>query len=184
MQWQLSIYTKLNLEDKTPKVISDHTGILFSASFLSFLDEKAVSYLVTDKVPEMLSAHGTMPVFVILTNIKDVPAFITNKFQHRQFTHADIPLNGDIASVLKGLSAEYLIQLLNYVYYTDKHQVITKYNIESLLSFAKSHYAISVVSSLIEQITLLLQTVPQFDTILQSPYSQNKSVQFFYRSDF
>jgi hypothetical protein len=56
MQWQLYIYTKLNLEDKTPKVISDHTGILSSASFLSFLDEKAVSYLVTDKVPEMLSA--------------------------------------------------------------------------------------------------------------------------------
>lgn len=33
-------------------------------------------------------------------NIKDVPAFITNKFQHKQFTHADIPLNGDIASKL------------------------------------------------------------------------------------
>jgi hypothetical protein len=167
MQWQLSIYTKLNLEDKTPKVISDHTGILSSATFLSFLDEKAVSYLVTDKVPEMLSASGIMPVFVILTNIKDVPAFITNKFQHKQFTHADIPLNGDIASVLKGFSAESLIHLLNYVYTTDKHQVVTKYNIEGLLSFAKSHAAISVISSLIEQINLLLHTAPQFDTILQ-----------------
>ena len=167
MQWKLYIYTKLNLEDKTPKVISDHTGILSSASFLSFLDEKAVSYLVTDKVPEMLSASGTMPVLVILTNIKDVPAFITNKFQHKQFTHADIPLNGDIAGILKALSAELLIHLLDYVYATDKHLVITKYNIEGLLSFAKSHAAISLVSSLIEQISLLLQTVPQFDTILQ-----------------
>lgn len=128
MKWQLSIYTKLNLEDKTPKVISDHTGILFSPSFLSFLDEKVVIYLVTDKVSEMLSASGTMPVLVILTQIKEVPAFITNKFQHKQFTYADVPLNGDIASVLKGLSAEYIIQLLNYVYYIDEHQVITKYN--------------------------------------------------------
>jgi hypothetical protein len=66
--------------------------------------------LVTDKVPEMLSASGTMPVLVILTNIKDVPAFITNKFQHKQFTHADIPLNGDIASILKAISAESIIQ--------------------------------------------------------------------------
>jgi hypothetical protein len=87
---------------------------------LSFLDEKAVSYLVTDKVPEMLSASGTMPVLVILTNIKDVPAFITNKFQHKQFTHADIPLNGDIGGILKAISAESLINLLNYVYAADK----------------------------------------------------------------
>lgn len=123
--------------------------------------------MVTDRVPEMLSASGTMPVLVILTNIKDVPAFITNKFQHKQFTHADIPLNGDVAGILKGFSAESLIHLLNYVYATDKHLVVTKYNIEGLLSFAKSHAAISVVSSLIEQITLLLQTVPQFDTILK-----------------
>lgn len=35
------------------------------------------------------------------------------------------------------------------------------------MSSAKSHTAISVVGSLIEQITLLLQTAPQFDTILQ-----------------
>lgn len=178
MQWQLSIYTKLNLEDNTPKVISDHTGILSSASFLSFLDEKAVSYLVTDKVPEMLSASGTMAVLVILTNIKDVPAFITNKFQHKQFIHVDIALNGDIAGILKGLSAESLIHLLNYVYATDKHLVVTKYNIDGLLSFAKSHAAISVVSSLIEQITLLLQTVPQFDTILQLGKLWGKVVYF------
>lgn len=167
MQWQLSIYTKLNLEDKTPKVISDHTGILSSASFLSFLDEKAVSYLVTDKVPEMLSASGALPVLLILTNIKDIPAFITNKFQHRQFTHADIPLNGEIAGILNALSAASLIRLLNYVYATDRHLIVTKYTIESLLSFAKTHACISIVSSLLEQITLLLQTVPQFDTILQ-----------------
>ncbi len=167
MQWQLSIYTKLNLEDKTPKVISDHTGILSSASFLSFLDKKAVSYLVTDKVPEMLSASGTMPVLVIITNIKDVPAFITNKFQHRQFTHADIPLNGDIASILKALSAESLIQLLNYVYATDKHLVVTKYNIDSFLLFAKSHSEKSVISLLIEQITSIIVKTPQFDLVLQ-----------------
>lgn len=167
MHWQLYIYTKLNLEEKIPKVISDHTGILSSASFLSFLDEKAIRYLVTDRVPEMLSTYGTMPVLVILTNIKDLPAFITNKFQHKQFTHADIPLNGDIANVLKGFSAEYLIQLLNYIYYTDKHLVITKYNIEGLFTSAKSHAAISLIGSLIEQINVLQQTVPQFDTILQ-----------------
>jgi hypothetical protein len=167
MQWQLYIYTKLNLEDKTPTVISDYTGILTSHLFLSLLDEKAVSYLVTNKVPEMLSASGTMPILIILTNIKDVPAFITNKFQHKQFTYADIPLNGDIAGILKGQSAESIIQLLNYVYDTDIHQVVTKYNIKDFLSFAKSHAGISAVSSLIEQITLLLQTLPQFDSILK-----------------
>lgn len=167
MQWQLFIYTKLYLEVKTPMVISDYSGILSSTQFLSFLDEKGVSYLVTDKVTEMLSASNSMPVIVIFTNIKDVPTFITNKLQHKQFTHADIPLNGDIAGILKALSTESLIYLLNYVYATDEHLVVTKYNIEGLLLLAKSHAAVSVINSLIEQITLLLQTTPQFDNILQ-----------------
>lgn len=167
MQWQLFIYTKLNLEDKTPKVISDHTGILSSIPFLSFLDEKTVNYLVTDKVPEMLSASGNMLVLVILTNIKNVPAFITNKFQHKQFIYADIPLNGDIAGILKELTVESLIQLLNYVYAIDSHLVVTRYNIDNLLSFAKSHVAKAEISSLLEQIAYLLQTIPQFDSVLQ-----------------
>lgn len=167
MQWQLFTYTKLNLEGKLPKVISDHTGILSSKVFLSFLDEKAVNYLVTDKVPEMISVSGTIPAMVILTNLKNVPSFITNKFTHRHFTHDDIPLNGDIASILKNLNSDTIIQLLNYVFASDVHQVINRSNIEKLLTFAQSHFIKSEINSSIEQLVSLLQSQPQVETVLQ-----------------
>ena len=99
--------------------------------------------------------------------MKDVPAFITNKFLHKHFTYADIPLNGDIGGILKAISTESIIQLLNYVYAADSHLVITKHNIDGLLSEAKSHVHKAEISSLLIKISTLLQTVPQFDNVLQ-----------------
>lgn len=166
MKWQLFINTKLNLEDKSLKVICDYTGVLSSNAFLSYLDENAVNYLVTDKVSEILAATGNSSVSVIITKLKTIPAFISSKFITLHFNYADIPMNGDIESILKGVNSEAIIELLNYVYDSDYHQVITRFNIESLFVQAKKHIISTEIDSLIESLNTILQTTPQIENVL------------------
>lgn len=55
VSWQLRILTQLNLTEKSHKIISDETGVLSEQSFSTFLSENQISFLVTDKIPDMLS---------------------------------------------------------------------------------------------------------------------------------
>ena len=55
MQWQLAIYIKLNLDDNTPKVITDHTGILTSLSFLTWLSGRNITYAIAKKQARLIS---------------------------------------------------------------------------------------------------------------------------------
>lgn len=166
MNWKLRIYTTLNLGDKSPKVISDHTNVLSSIPFLSYLDENKVQYIVADKLPEMLSASGNKNILVIITGITDVPAFITNKYFHRHFTFSDIPLNGEIASLLKSLSANTIIELLNFVFATNPHTVITNHNLQPLLSQSVAFASLAEIQMLETEINSVLTTEPTLDSIL------------------
>ena len=53
VSWQLRILTQLNLTEKSHKIISDETGVLSEQSFSTFLSENQISFLVTDKIPDM-----------------------------------------------------------------------------------------------------------------------------------
>lgn len=131
MNWQTLVHTRLNLNDLSPKVISDYTGILSTDVFLDFLRENGVLFLVTDKVPEMLTASKS-GVRLIITE-KDVPTFIQKDLTHKSFSLADIPLNGEVATLLKDKSTQEIVHLLDFVYHTDPHLVVTRYNVENLL---------------------------------------------------
>ena len=165
MEWQLFIFTQLNLNDLTPKVISDFTGVLSSRSFLSFLDEKGITYLVTGKTSEIISAANSSKNLIITTQ-KDVPAFIKKTFTHKQFSYSELPLNGDISSLLKHKENDEIVSLLDFVFSKDPHRVITKHNIEEL---TKKSVFFSYHKELEETINIvhsLIRCEPEVESVL------------------
>jgi hypothetical protein len=105
MQWQLAIHIKLNLDANTPKVITDHTGILTSSSFLTWLSERKTSYVIATSTADLMAFTAQMDLLNIITPKSDIPAFITNKWTHKTFSWSDVPFNGnaqtDIRSSMK-----------------------------------------------------------------------------------
>ena len=77
MQWQLAIHIKLNLDANTPKVITDHTGILTSPSFLTWLSERKTSYAIATSTADLMAFTAQLDLLNIITPKSDIPAFIT-----------------------------------------------------------------------------------------------------------
>lgn len=165
MNWQILIHTSLNLNDLSPKVISDYTGILSTRFFLDFLKESNISFLVTDKVPEMLTASKS-GVRLIITK-RNVPAFVQNNLTHRSFSLADIPLNGEIATLLKNKSTEEIVQLMDFIYYTEPHLVVTRYNVEKLFHQSTVFTYGKQLAALLTKVETLLVGEPDIENLLQ-----------------
>jgi len=134
VSWQFRIFTQFNFGEKSHKIISDNTGLLSSPTFISFLTENQVSFIITNSIPDMLSITGKKEILVIITGLVDLPDFITNKYEHRHFTYSDIPLNGQLQSLLINQPVNASIQLLDYCYKNDPHIVLNQTNISELFS--------------------------------------------------
>lgn len=167
MQWQLAIHTQLDLEANSPKVITDLTGLLTSAAFLDWISEKRISYAIADSTAALVSFASQSDLLNIFTSKTDIPAFITNKWQHRTFSWADIPLNGSAQKAFRTLSLEQLIDLLEVVYSTNRHQVVSENDIPVLLKKAKQVKAQKRITGLKERISILLEQPAKVDTLLE-----------------
>lgn len=167
VSWQFRIFTQLNLGEKSHKIISDQTGLLSASTFTSFLTENQVSFIITDSIPDMLSITGKREILIIVTGLVDLPVFITNKYEHRHFNFSDIPLNGQLQSLLSNHSVDTLIQLLNYCYKNDPHIVLTQQNITDFLKKSTQNAGIIQIEELINRIKVILTKEPDFIAVLQ-----------------
>ena len=167
VSWQLRILTQLNLTEKSHKIISDETGVLSEQSFSTFLSENQISFLVTDKIPDMLSIVSKKETLIIITGIKEIPDFITNKYEHRIFTFADIPLNGQIQSLLGNQPVNAIIQLLDYCYKNDPHIVLSQANLPELLLKSAQNAAHSRIEEIVSKIHSILSDEPEYKAVLQ-----------------
>lgn len=166
MQWQLAIHIKLNLDANTPKVITDHTGILSSAPFLTWLSERKLSYAIANTTADLISFTSQPDLLNIITQKSDIPTFITNKWAHKTFSCSDIPLNGNAHKAFQKLSAEQLTGILDAVYQSDRHQLINEMDIPTWLEKAKEQLSKQQIAYLEEEIKNTINEEATIESIL------------------
>jgi len=166
VSWQFRIFTQFNFGEKSHKIISDNTGLLSSPTFISFLTENQVSFIITNSIPDMLSITGKKEILVIITGLVDLPDFITNKYEHRHFTYSDIPLNGQLQSLLINQPVNASIQLLDYCYKNDPHIVLNQTNISELFSKSVQNKGLLQIEEIFSQIKSVLTNESEYKAVL------------------
>lgn len=166
MQWQYNIGARLNLEDKTTKVITDHTGVLSSVVFVNWLNEKKINFKLTNSIPEMISLSAKHEEIAIITTIQKIPAFISNKFKHYSFNFSDIPLNGDVKKVLSNCDIASIVNLLDYIFETDRHKVIQESELVIYLEKSIKFKSNKKINILIKEVNQLVTQEPVYENVL------------------
>ena len=85
MQWQLFIASKLDIFSRSPKIISDLTGILVTDAFLDFIKSQDFQFIIVDTLPELLQTSNKLTIPLIITRIKAIPPFINKEFKRKIF---------------------------------------------------------------------------------------------------
>lgn len=180
MHWQLAIYTKLNLDEVSPKVITDHTSILFSAPFTNWLLTRKISFLVARTNAELISYSNDSNITLVITSKADIPAFISNKRRHIDFNFVDIPLNGSAYKAFRTIKTERLINLLEVVFSTNHHQVISETVLISLLEKADDLNVSNRLIELRKQIWHQIEVPATIDSILSISKSLGELIYISY----
>lgn len=165
MQWQLAIHIKLNLDANTPKVITDHTGILSSAPFLTWLSERKLSHAIAYTTADLISFTAQPDLYNIITTKSDIPTFITNKWAHKTFTWSDVPVNGNAQMALKNLSGDQLSNLLDAIYEADRHQVLNETDIPKWLEISSNRTSQRKIESLQNEIQTAISVPAAIESI-------------------
>ncbi len=166
MTWENAINIKLNLGDISRKIISDHTGILYSHDFQAFLIANNISFKHADKLTELVSISGDDDIKIIITSIKDIPAFLSRNHDTKKFSLADLPLNAEVKT-LENLSLETLVEILNYLNTTNLLQPINQSTITHLIAGAQTHASAVRITVLQKDLESLLLSEIHYNTILQ-----------------
>lgn len=167
MNWQDFIDIKLNYQNNLPRLVTDQTGILYSDVFLSWLAAKNVEVKVTDNFSEIRPLVDYNKQVLIITTKQDIPAFIQNKVEHIVFTHKDLPLNGNIHKALRNTEPIQIIEILDYVFSTNQHQVLSSNDFEAILKKAQQFSSFKYLSILSDKIKTLIEKEPNTNNILE-----------------
>lgn len=167
MHWQDFIDLKLNYQNNLPRLITDQTGILYSDFFLSWLASKSVDVKVTDNFAEIRPFVDYKEQVLIITTKEEIPAFILNKVEHIVFTHKDLPLNGNIHQVLKNAKPIQIIEILDYVFATNQHQVLSTNDFDNILKKTQQFASVKHLSNLSNKIMKLIEQEPNTNNVLE-----------------
>ncbi|MFA7115829.1 MAG: PglZ domain-containing protein [Bacteroidales bacterium] len=167
MNWQDFIDIKLNYQNNLPRLVTDQTGILYSPVYLSWLSGKNVEVIFSDKFSEIRPLVDYDKQVLIITTKQDIPAFIINKVEHIVFSFSDLPLNGDIYLALKGIESKQIIEILDYVFTTNQHQVLSANDLDFVLKKAKQFASKKALSILSEQIRKLIEQEANVNNVLE-----------------
>lgn len=167
MNWQDFIDIKLNYQNNLPRLVTDLTGILYSDVFLSWLSTKSVEVKVTDNFAEIRPFVDYKEQVLIITTKEDIPAFILNKVEHIVFTHKDLPLNGNIHQVLKNADPRQIFEILDYVFATNQHQVLSISYFDNILKKAQQFASVKYLSILSNKIKILIDQEPNTNIVLE-----------------
>lgn len=137
MGWKQRIVTLLNLTEKSPKIISDDTGILFSHAFKAYLEKENITVKYSDISSTMLASVNDEVQVIYITSKSRIPQFLKPYFEHKTFEFSQLPLNGDV-SILKDFDAETIVSLCDYVFSHNQHILLSKSNIYGLVEKAKN----------------------------------------------
>lgn len=138
MSWQQRIITALNLSEKSPKIISDRLGVLCSQQFKTYLNQNFKHVVFSNKNAQMLTAANSGEQVTFITTKENIPQFLKSSYDYKEFNNSQLPLNGDLG-LLKQLDASTIVMVLEYVYASNPHIVLTKSNINEVVAQAKQH---------------------------------------------
>ena len=182
MGWQRRIVTLLNLSEKSPKIISDTTGVLFSQAFKEHLEKENIKVIYSDISSKMLASANNNEQVTFITTKENIPQFLKSCFEHKTFEYVQLPINGDV-SVLKTYDAEEIITLCNYIFASNPHTLLSKSNSNELLvkakNFEKLNELQSVKASLNEllkaekSITNVIDLAKNWGRLIYESYQQN-----------
>ncbi len=167
MHWQDFIDIKLNYQNNLPRLVTDQTGVLHSANYLLWLSSKNVEVKVTDKISEIRPLVDYEKQVLIITTKQEIPAFILNKVEHFVFSHSDLPLNGTIHQALKKAEPQQIIEILDYVFATNQHQVLSAKDLEVVLKKSKQFASKNALSKLSNQIKKLTEQEANATNVLE-----------------
>lgn len=166
MQWQLFIASKLDIYSRSPKIISDLTGILVSNHFLEYIKSQDIGFVIINTIPELLEATNKSSTSLIITTLKTIPTFINKEFNRKQFNYSDIPVNGNASVEYPNLPTEHLIALLDYVYKTDRHTVINTVNLSEMIEKSLNYQREQKINNLKKQLLSQLEQPATYESIL------------------
>jgi len=167
MNWQDFIDIKLNYQNNLPRLVTDQTGVLYSNVFLSWLAAKSVVVNFTDDFAKIRPLVDYNKQVLIITTKQDIPAFIQNKVEHIVFTHKDLPLNGNIHQALRNTEPIQIIEILDYVFATNQHQVLSSNDFDAILKKAQQFSSVKYLSILSDNIKSLIKKEPNTNNILE-----------------
>ncbi|MFD1616563.1 PglZ domain-containing protein [Gelatiniphilus marinus] len=139
MSWQQRIITALNLSEKSPKIISDRLGVLFSKPFKTYLNQNFKHVVFSNKNAQMLTAANSSEQVTFITTKENIPQFLKSSYDYKEFNNSQLPLNGDL-TLLKQFDASTIVMVLEYVYASNPHIVLSNSNINEIVANAKSHH--------------------------------------------
>lgn len=166
MHWQDFIDLRLNYQNNLPRLVTDQTGILYLSVFLQWLAGKDVEVKVTDRIPEIRPLVDYEKQVLIITTKEEIPTFILNKVEHIVFSYSDLPLNGDIHNSLKDVEPNKIIEILDYVFATNQHQVLKAIDLEVVLKKAKQFASTKQLTILSDQIKEILTQEANTNNVL------------------
>lgn len=166
MHWQSFIDIRLNYENNLPVLVIDQTGVLSAPAYRHWLSEKDVEVIVTNDVMEIRRLVDYDKQILIITNLEDIPFFIRNKITPITFSYKDLPLNGNIHTALNGIDTERIVEILDYVFASNMHQVLSANDLESILQKAKQFASTKQLSILSDQIKEILSKEANTNNIL------------------
>lgn len=182
MGWQQRIITILNLTEKSPKIISDITGVLFSQEFKNYVSEENIQVIYSDVSSKMLTAANSSQLVIFITSKKTIPQFLKSYFEHKIFEHSQLPINGD-KSILKSYDAKTIVAICNYIFANDEHFVLSKLNkavlLKKAISFSKVKFTQNIKTSLKKllaeekNITNVIDIAKNWSTLIYESYLQN-----------
>ncbi len=168
MQWQLFITTKLDIYSRSPKIISDFTGILVSDIFLQHIKSQGIPFVIINTIPELLEETNKPDKSLIITTLKTIPTFINKNFHRKVFNYSDIPINGNANVEFSKISTESLVALLNYIYATDRHKIIYTSELQRVINDAISYQRVIEINKLKEDLFSILKEPVSYENILKS----------------
>jgi len=130
LTWQENIINRLNLREKSNKIILDKIGILICNSFTDFLDKVGLKYAIVENVSQILNTLQLKNI--ILSSYFPLPAYLNKKAEIIEFNYNFLPIDVD-PNVLPKLSTKQLENLLDYQLTSKDLRLIQTSNYQQIL---------------------------------------------------
>lgn len=163
MDWQESIIQRLNLREKSKKVVLDEIGILFESQFTDYLTANQIQFVQAENIKEII--NGLRAGLLVFTKTTSIPDFLSSQAEVIHFDANRLPIDIE-ADVVKSLSNGQLMLLLDYQISHQNLCLIRSSNFPGILNEAENYYRTRKIEILRQNIDKIISQISNFDDIL------------------